>query len=161
MGPSRRCWNGATSALQPEEIPSKGTRVSCVYYQQKCPYEKSLETYLMILVLIFSCWKIALSNGVVESPAFVVVSLEIKWNHYFFLIILFQVTTLFLVGSKLLIAFQGLFWEINTYIAFLTLLSQRSGWSLFQPSFWAVVRHEKGYANRNLVNYLRRIWNVN
>ena len=43
MGPSRRCWNG-TSALQPEEITSKGTRVSCVYYQN------TLETYLMILI---------------------------------------------------------------------------------------------------------------
>ena len=32
MGPSRSCWND-TSALQPEEITSKGTRVSCVYYQ--------------------------------------------------------------------------------------------------------------------------------
>ena len=32
MGPSRSCGNG-TSALQLEEIPSKGTRVSCVYYQ--------------------------------------------------------------------------------------------------------------------------------
>ena len=32
-GPSRSCWNGTTSALQPEEISSKGTRVSCVYYQ--------------------------------------------------------------------------------------------------------------------------------
>ena len=30
MGPSRGCWNGTTSALQPEEITSKGTRVSCV-----------------------------------------------------------------------------------------------------------------------------------
>ena len=29
---SRSCWNG-TSALQPEEITSKGTRVSCVFYQ--------------------------------------------------------------------------------------------------------------------------------
>ena len=29
MGPSRNCWNG-TSALQPEEITSKGARVSCV-----------------------------------------------------------------------------------------------------------------------------------
>ena len=28
----------------------KETRVSCVYYQWKYPYEKSLETYLMILV---------------------------------------------------------------------------------------------------------------
>ena len=33
MGRSRSCWNGTTSALQPEEITLKGTRVSCVYYQ--------------------------------------------------------------------------------------------------------------------------------
>ena len=33
MRPSRSCWNGTTSALQPEEITSKGTRVSWVYYQ--------------------------------------------------------------------------------------------------------------------------------
>ena len=33
MGLSRSCWNGTTSALQPEEITSKGTRVSWVYYQ--------------------------------------------------------------------------------------------------------------------------------
>ena len=29
----RSCWNGTTSALQPGEITSKGTRVLCVYYQ--------------------------------------------------------------------------------------------------------------------------------
>ena len=40
------------SALQLEEISSKRTRVSCVYFQEKCPYEKSLETYFMILVYI-------------------------------------------------------------------------------------------------------------
>ena len=33
MGPSRSCRNGTTSELQPEEITSKGTRVSWVYYQ--------------------------------------------------------------------------------------------------------------------------------
>ena len=33
MEPSRSCRNGTTSALQPEEITLKGTRVSCVYYQ--------------------------------------------------------------------------------------------------------------------------------
>ena len=33
MGPFRSCWNGRTSTLQPEEITSKGTRVTCVYYQ--------------------------------------------------------------------------------------------------------------------------------
>ena len=33
MGPCRSCWNGTTSGLQLEEITSKGTRVSCVYYQ--------------------------------------------------------------------------------------------------------------------------------
>ena len=32
MGPSRSFWSG-TSPLQPEEITSKRTRVSCVYYQ--------------------------------------------------------------------------------------------------------------------------------
>ena len=32
-GPSKSCWNGTTSALQPEEITSKWTRVSCVFYQ--------------------------------------------------------------------------------------------------------------------------------
>ena len=32
MGPSRSCWNDTTSALQPEEITSKGTRGSLVYY---------------------------------------------------------------------------------------------------------------------------------
>ena len=32
MGPFRSCWNGTTRALQPEEITSKGSRVSCVYY---------------------------------------------------------------------------------------------------------------------------------
>ena len=33
LGLSSSCWNGTTSALQPAEITSKGTRVSCVYYQ--------------------------------------------------------------------------------------------------------------------------------
>ena len=33
QGPNKSCWNGTTSALQPQEITSKGTRVSCVYYQ--------------------------------------------------------------------------------------------------------------------------------
>ena len=33
IGPFRSCWNGTRSAYQLEEITSKGTRVSCVYYQ--------------------------------------------------------------------------------------------------------------------------------
>ena len=33
IGPSRSCWNITTSALQPEEITSKGTWVPCVYSQ--------------------------------------------------------------------------------------------------------------------------------
>ena len=37
-GPSKSCWNGTTSALQLEETTSKGTRVSWVYDQKKCPY---------------------------------------------------------------------------------------------------------------------------
>ncbi len=40
MGPFRSCWNGTTSALQTEEITSKETRDSCVYYQLKFPNEK-------------------------------------------------------------------------------------------------------------------------
>ena len=40
MGPYRSCWNGTTSALQPEEITSKGTRVSWVFIRKKCSYEK-------------------------------------------------------------------------------------------------------------------------
>ena len=32
-GSSRSCWNGTTSGLHLEEITSKATRVSCVYYQ--------------------------------------------------------------------------------------------------------------------------------
>ena len=35
MGPSRSCWNGTTSALQPEEITLKRTRVLRVYSQLK------------------------------------------------------------------------------------------------------------------------------
>ena len=37
MGPSRIFWNRPTGALQTEEITSKRTWVSCVYYQLKCP----------------------------------------------------------------------------------------------------------------------------
>ena len=33
MGPSRSCWNGTTTTLQPEEITSKVTRFSWVYDQ--------------------------------------------------------------------------------------------------------------------------------
>ena len=33
MGPSRSCLNDTASVLQLEEITSKGTRISCVYYQ--------------------------------------------------------------------------------------------------------------------------------
>ena len=44
MEASRSCWNGTTRALQPEEMTSKGDRVSCVYYQWKCSYEKKSET---------------------------------------------------------------------------------------------------------------------
>ena len=32
-GAFKKFWNGKTSALQPEEITSKATRVSCVYYK--------------------------------------------------------------------------------------------------------------------------------
>ena len=40
MWPSWSCWNGTTSALQPEEITSKETRVSCVLLSIKVPIQK-------------------------------------------------------------------------------------------------------------------------
>ena len=40
MGPSRSCWNGTTSALQPEEITAKGTWVSWVYYKKNAHTKK-------------------------------------------------------------------------------------------------------------------------
>ena len=40
MGPSRICCNGTTSALQPEEITSKGTRFLCVLLSIKVPKRK-------------------------------------------------------------------------------------------------------------------------
>ena len=39
MGYSRSCWN-STRALPPEEVTSKGTRVSCVYYLIKVSIRK-------------------------------------------------------------------------------------------------------------------------
>ena len=44
MGPSRSCWNGTESALQPEEITSKETNFVCGL-SIKVSIRKSLETY--------------------------------------------------------------------------------------------------------------------
>ena len=60
MGPSRSCWNGRTSALKPEEITSKATKVSCVYYQKKSAHTKkvcklivcSLYIYILFITLL-------------------------------------------------------------------------------------------------------------
>ena len=49
-GHSRSCWNGTTSALQPEEITSKGTSFMCVLSIKVPIRKKSLETYLVILI---------------------------------------------------------------------------------------------------------------
>ena len=40
MVPSRSCWDDTTSALRPEEITSKGTRVSCVVLSIKVAIRK-------------------------------------------------------------------------------------------------------------------------
>ena len=37
---SKKTCEHKNIALQPEEITSNGTRVSCVFYQKKCLYEK-------------------------------------------------------------------------------------------------------------------------
>ena len=49
MGLCRSCCNGTTSALQPEEITSKGTRVSCVHYQFKMSTRKKSGNYWKVL----------------------------------------------------------------------------------------------------------------
>ena len=54
MGPWRSFLNGTTNALQPEEITSKKTRFSCVYINKNAHTKKVWETYLMIVVNIFS-----------------------------------------------------------------------------------------------------------
>ena len=66
MGRSRSCWNGTTSALQLEEITSKGTRVSCCMLSIKVPIRNSLETYRMHLVYHFQmsqCFQIIWVSG--------------------------------------------------------------------------------------------------
>ena len=45
MGPWRSCWNGKTSALQPEEITSKVTRVLCAL-SIKVPIRKKFRNLL-------------------------------------------------------------------------------------------------------------------
>ena len=75
IGPSRSCCNGTISVLQPEEITSRGLEsYLCVYYQWKCPYEKSLKTYRMHLVYISSSSRAA-STDILDhlSPLFPIV----------------------------------------------------------------------------------------
>ena len=61
MGPSRGCWNGTSSALQPEEITSKGTRVSQCVLSIKVPIRKNSgnlfndpRIYIYIYIYIYS-----------------------------------------------------------------------------------------------------------
>ena len=68
MGPSRSYSNDTISVLQPEEITSKGTRVSCVYNQYKCPYEESgnlfndPRLYIISSQDILHCYWVLLGN---------------------------------------------------------------------------------------------------
>ena len=60
MEPSRSCWNGTTSALQPGEITWKGTRVSCVYYQvlirkMSGNLFNDPRIYIYIYIYIYAC----------------------------------------------------------------------------------------------------------
>ena len=79
-GHSRTFWNGSTSALQVEEITSKGNRVSWVYYQWKCPYEKSLETYLMILVCLSDSGRVYMVLTEINQPLSGLISDEIWYT---------------------------------------------------------------------------------
>ena len=55
LGLGLLCWGlkGVQEEIPREEasILQIGSRVSCVYYQEKCPNEKSLESYRMHLVI--------------------------------------------------------------------------------------------------------------
>ena len=62
MGPCRSCWNGTTSALQPEEITLKGTRVFMCVLSIKEPIRKRPETYLMFLLIGKSYYRYVLGN---------------------------------------------------------------------------------------------------
>ena len=86
MGPSRSCWNGTTSALQPEEITSKGTWVLCMYYQIKVPiWKKSgnlfndprIYIYIYIYISCFTCW-----NKVAASYIFPVACIVFLFSDY-------------------------------------------------------------------------------
>ena len=52
MGPSRSCWNGTKSALQLEEITSKGISLVCTI-NKSAHTRKSLETYRTHLVYAY------------------------------------------------------------------------------------------------------------
>ena len=86
MEPSRKCCNSATCALKPEEITSKGTWVSCVYYQEKCPYEKSLKTYRMHLVILES----GLSWADKQSLDRLIFSSTLVWLIYWLIMTTYQ-----------------------------------------------------------------------
>ena len=60
MGPSRSCWNGRTSALQPEEITSKGTRVSLCVISIKVAIRKKSGNFFndpSIYIYIYICYE--------------------------------------------------------------------------------------------------------
>ena len=61
-GPSKSCWNGTRGAMQPEDITSKGTRVSCVLSIKVPIREKSGNLFndpriymIILLVILFLC----------------------------------------------------------------------------------------------------------
>ena len=65
MGPSRSCWNGTTSALQPEESTSmctidKSTHAKKVWKLIVC----SFYIYIYIYIYMSVCVCVFLSNGI-------------------------------------------------------------------------------------------------
>ena len=94
MGPSRSCLNG-TSALQPEEISSKETRVSCVPIRKKsenlfnepCIYQFLFvhHSFIYLSLLISICPKPYLSQSIsVSPPSSLKFFLCPKVLHYFY-----------------------------------------------------------------------------
>ena len=71
IGPSRSCWNGTTSASQPEEITSKGTSFMCVLSIKVSIRKKSgkLFNHPRIYIYIYSRWQKLLGSARSGSTA--------------------------------------------------------------------------------------------
>ena len=84
-GPSRSCWNGTTSALQLEEISSKGTSFMCVLLIKVPIWKKSAPC------IFVSCWHCKeYSNSFVNFASFYFFRLKFFFFFFFFFLMNFH-----------------------------------------------------------------------